>query len=76
MGGTIKLTSTFGKGTTMTVRVPFKKAPFTNGADVSRTSTPALDLAGREGRPNREDVRILLAEGEFEGEAKSDLLML
>ncbi|ORY89097.1 hypothetical protein BCR35DRAFT_350593 [Leucosporidium creatinivorum] len=62
MGGTIKLTSTFGKGTTMTVRVPFKKAPFANGADISRSSTPALDLSGRDGRPNREDVRILLAE--------------
>jgi hypothetical protein len=64
MGGTISLTSTFGKGSTMTVRVPFKKAPFVNGADISTASAPALSLAGRDGRPNREDVRILLAEGE------------
>lgn len=65
MGGTIKLESTAGEGTTMTIRVPLDKAP--SEIEPSDPPLPAPvngngDAAAVRTR-SPESVRILLAEG-------------
>lgn len=77
MGGTIGLTSELGKGSRMTITIPFTKAPLSDVVDFVGTVRPLLpgDTAGasevqqfergveRERKTRRpEDVRILLAE--------------
>ncbi|GAA6006577.1 uncharacterized protein JCM10292_005995 [Rhodotorula paludigena] len=77
MGGTIGLTSQLGKGSRMTITIPFTKAPLSDVVDFVGTVRPLLpgDTAGasevqqfergveRERKTRRpEDVRILLAE--------------
>ncbi|ORY89096.1 hypothetical protein BCR35DRAFT_300899 [Leucosporidium creatinivorum] len=63
MNGSIELTSTYGEGTTMIVRVPFRKAPSTA---LPRSDTPDLNLdkLTAEARSARRalGVKILLAE--------------
>lgn len=48
----------------MTVRVPLRKAPFVAKATSAALAPPEM-VFGENGRPRREDVQILLAEGEF-----------
>lgn len=71
MGGSVLLESVAGVGTTMTVRLPFDKAPAPVGSNGSaREGTPVQSLPGlvevlpeTKKRLRRQDVHILLAEG-------------
>jgi len=64
MDGSIELASTFGEGTTMVVRIPFRKAP---SHSPQRSDTPDLDSLTVQARKAKRElgVKVLLAEGEF-----------
>lgn len=69
MGGTIKLDSIHGKGTTMTLLIPFQKALVNHSTPSPEPylDSPLLSPRAEEVQldwPERGDVRILLAEGE------------
>jgi hypothetical protein len=68
MGGTIQLESVLGEGTTMTVMIPLNKAVVTDVPMIVDDPSPSPSMVEQQWTecwPKREDVRILLSEGEY-----------
>lgn len=68
MGGSVVLESTLDVGSTFTVRIPFKKA--TTADNAAASPVPLALEPGRDGRPEKSAVRLLLAEGEHDGDTR------